>query len=71
MRQLPFPRFAASRLEQLDGRLRYPPPGSPDFDATEEELSVPSGERLSAEPCQEENAAVDGKEGAPEEQERK
>lgn len=71
LRQLPFPRFAASRLEQLDGRLRYPPPGSPDFNATEEELADSSGERLSAEPLLEETAAKDGKEDASGERERK
>jgi MscS family membrane protein len=48
-RQLPFPHFSASRLEELDGRLRYPPPGSPDIDATPEELAEAGGEPLSTE----------------------
>ena len=47
--QLPFPRLAASRIEELAGRLRYPPPGSPDFNATEEDLAEAGGEHLSAE----------------------
>jgi len=50
--QLPFPRFAASRLKQLDDRLSYPPPGSPDFNATAEELAEGGEERLSAEPAE-------------------
>ena len=48
-RQLPFPRFAASKLEQLAGKLDYPPRGSPEFNATEDELAE-GAERLSAEP---------------------
>jgi MscS family membrane protein len=46
--QLPFPRLAASRMKELAGRLKYPPPGSPDFNAPEEELADAGGERLSA-----------------------
>ncbi len=48
--RLPFPNFPADRLKRLDGRLSYPPPGSPDFNATAEELEEAGGERLSAEP---------------------
>jgi MscS family membrane protein len=47
--QLPFPRLAASRIKELAGRLKYPPPGSPDFNASEEDLAKAGGERLSAE----------------------
>ena len=46
--QLPFPRLAASRMKELAGRLKYPPPGSPDFNASEEDLAEAGGERLSA-----------------------
>lgn len=55
MRQLPFPNFAESRMEQLVGKVRYPPPGSPDFNATPDELETAGGEPLSAEPLQEES----------------
>ena len=55
--QLPFPNFAAAKLEQLDGNLNYPPRGSPDFDATERELTE-GGERLSAEPQQEQSEVL-------------
>ena len=48
--RLPFPRFPAGTLERLAGRLHYPPRGSPDFHATEEELAQAGDERLSAEP---------------------
>ena len=47
--QLPFPRLPASRIKELAGRLSYPPPGSPDFNATEEDLAEAGGEHLSAE----------------------
>ena len=53
-RQLPFPKFATSKLEQLAGKLNYPPRGSPDFNATEEELAEGT-ERLSAEPLHEQS----------------
>jgi MscS family membrane protein len=53
--QLPFPRFSASKLEQLDEKLSYPPRGSPDFAATEEELAE-GGETLSAKPLQDESS---------------
>jgi MscS family membrane protein len=53
--QLPFPNFAEARQHQLDGRLSYPPPGSPDFNATPEELEDAGGEPLSAEPLHEES----------------
>ncbi len=46
-RELPFPRFSSTALEALSGKLRYPPPGSPDYLATDEELAV-GGETLSA-----------------------
>jgi MscS family membrane protein len=48
--RLPFPRFPTDMLERLAGRLRYPPRGSPDFHASEEELAEARDERLSAEP---------------------
>lgn len=54
-RQFPFPRFAVSKLEQLRDKLHYPPTGSPDFLATEEELSE-GGEQLSAEPLNDESS---------------
>ena len=47
--RLPFPRFAAGTLERLSGTLHYPPPGSPDFNATEAQQAA-GEERLSAEP---------------------
>jgi MscS family membrane protein len=47
--RLPFPRFPAGTLERLSGTLHYPPRGSPDFNATEEEQAA-GDERLSAEP---------------------
>jgi MscS family membrane protein len=56
--QLPFPRFAAARLERLEGRLSYPPRGSPDFNASEEELSEAGDERLSADPQQDESEVL-------------
>ena len=46
-RQLPFPRFSGTALEALSGKLKYPPPGSPDYFATDEELAE-GGETLSA-----------------------
>ena len=49
--ELPFPRFSAARLKQLDGKLSYPPPGSPDFYASTEELAE-GEERLSTEPLE-------------------
>lgn len=48
--RLPFPSFAAGALDRLNGTLKYPPRGSPDFYATEEELAQAGAERLSAEP---------------------
>lgn len=57
-REYPFPKFAASRLEKLRDTLHYPPRGSPDFLATEEELSE-GGEQLSAEPVEDENQPTD------------
>jgi MscS family membrane protein len=50
--RLPFPNFTESRLKQLYGRLSYPPPGSPEFNATAEELADARSEPLSAEPLQ-------------------
>ena len=46
-RKLPFPRFSSKTLEALSGKLKYPPPGSPDYFATDEELAE-GGETLSA-----------------------
>jgi MscS family membrane protein len=56
--QLPFPRFATTRLEQLEGRLSYPPRGSPDFNASEEELAETGDERLSADAQQDDSEAL-------------
>jgi MscS family membrane protein len=53
--QLPFPNFAEARLKQLDNRVSYPPPGSPDFNATAEMLQEVGSEPLSADPFQDEN----------------
>ncbi len=52
--QLPFPNFAASKLEQIAGKLDYPPRGSPDFNATEQKLAE-GKEQLSVEPLQEQS----------------
>ena len=60
--RLPFPRFATGTLEKLNGTLKYPPRGSPDFYATEEELAQAGDERLSAEPR---DSAVPAEEDAP------
>lgn len=60
--KLPFPRFAASKLEQLDDTLSYPPDGSPDFNATKEELSE-GGESLSVGPLQGDIGEPEQKEG--------
>ncbi|MGA9252870.1 MAG: hypothetical protein WBV71_10540, partial [Roseobacter sp.] len=46
-RELPFPRFSSKALEGLSDKLKYPPPGSPDYFATDEELAE-GGETLSA-----------------------
>jgi len=50
--QLPFPRFASSKLDEFSGTLDYPQRGSPDFNATKDELAD-GHERLSAEPLEE------------------
>ncbi len=57
-REFPFPKFSATRLDQLKDSLRYPPPGSPDFLATEEELSE-GAEQLSIEPLQSDPAETE------------
>jgi MscS family membrane protein len=67
--QLPFPQFSAARRKQLDGKLSYPPPGSPDFNATKEELAE-GEERLSAEPLQAETLVPAGEERPPDKTER-
>ncbi|RYH12324.1 mechanosensitive ion channel [Tropicimonas sp. IMCC6043] len=46
--ELPFPNLPGDRQRQLDGKLSYPPPGSPDFNVTAEELEDAGGEPLSA-----------------------
>ena len=47
--QLPFPRFAPEKLDNIEGTLDYPPKGSPE--AGQEDLEAAVGaERLSAEP---------------------
>jgi hypothetical protein len=51
--------------------LSYPPPGSPDFNATAEELAEAGEERLSAEPIQEQCTSPAGEETEPNEVERK
>jgi len=68
--QLPFPRFSAARLKRLDGRLSYPPRGSPDFNATEEELTE-GDERLSTEPPMEEGPVQAEEGAAPQDADRK
>jgi len=57
-REYPFPKFAAAKLEKLRDTLHYPPRGSPDFLATEEELSE-GGEQLSAEPVEDVSEQTD------------
>ena len=57
-REYPFPKFAPSKLEKLRDTLHYPPRGSPDFRATEEELSE-GGEQLSAEPVEDQIEAIE------------
>lgn len=69
--QLPFPNFAEARQKQLDGRLNYPPPGSPEFNATAEQLSDAGSERLSAEPLPSESEPPADEEEAPEKLENK
>lgn len=49
-RKLPFPRFDAGRIAQLQDTIKYPPPGSSNFSATAEELAE-GGETLSAAPA--------------------
>jgi MscS family membrane protein len=51
--RLPFPIFAADKLEAIKDKLAYPPQGSPDFD-TGEETTREVREQLSAEPASEE-----------------
>lgn len=46
-RELPFPRFSERMLRSLRGRVQYPPRGSPDYLAKDDELKD-GGERLSA-----------------------
>ncbi|WP_299482207.1 mechanosensitive ion channel family protein [uncultured Roseibium sp.] len=46
-RELPFPNFSAKERERLEESLRYPPPGSPEFNGPDEEL-IAVEERLSA-----------------------
>jgi MscS family membrane protein len=53
-RELPFPKFADATLEKFASKIDYPPRGSPDFNATEEELAEGS-EPLSADPITEES----------------
>jgi MscS family membrane protein len=56
--RLPFPRFPAGILERLAGTLNYPPRGSPDFNASAEELAQAGDERLSAAPEAPENTQM-------------
>lgn len=58
-REYPFPKFAPSKLEKLRDTLHYPPRGSPDFFATDEELSE-GGEQLSAEPEEDQDNTTEG-----------
>ncbi len=69
--QFPFPNFAESRLAQLDNRLHYPPAGSPDFNATPEELEDAGREPLSAELLEDESESSDFDIEASDEIERK
>ncbi|MEM1362770.1 MAG: mechanosensitive ion channel family protein [Pseudomonadota bacterium] len=39
-RKLPFPRFASGELQKVEGTLFYPPRGSPDFLADEEDMAA-------------------------------
>jgi MscS family membrane protein len=50
-RELPFPRFSDKKVEQMRDKLKYPPPGSPDYLASDEELSE-GGEQLSSGPIE-------------------
>lgn len=47
-KQFPFPQFSAGKMEELEGTLKYPPPGSPDENLVDEEGFLDS-ENLSAE----------------------
>ena len=47
-RELPFPNFSPKYRERMENSLRYPPPGSPEFNGPDEELAAVE-ERLSAE----------------------
>jgi MscS family membrane protein len=61
--RLPFPRFPEGMLERITGTLSYPPRGSPDFHASEEEIARPGSEPLSTvppEPAPREDAAKAG-----------
>jgi MscS family membrane protein len=51
-----FPALPGRNAGRLSGTLHYPPRGSPDFNATEEEQAA-GDERLSAEPQQRPEAA--------------
>jgi MscS family membrane protein len=61
--QLPFPRFAAAKLKQVDGRLDYPPHGSPDFNAAEQDFEE-GEERLSVEPVKKDSSNPEGGEAS-------
>ncbi|WP_146348400.1 mechanosensitive ion channel family protein [Phaeobacter marinintestinus] len=50
-RELPFPRFSSAALERFSGKVKYPPPGSPDYFATDEDFAE-GGEMLSADQSQ-------------------
>ena len=73
--ELPFPRFSSARLEEIENTLSYPPQGSPEYYAMDEDYAETS-ERLSVEEPEEteEPAATeaelprkshDGKEASP------
>ena len=64
--QLPFPNFPSSRIDEIEDTLSYPPAGSPDFYATDEELSK-GGERLSAAEPPENQEPSQGETPSPEE----
>ena len=64
--ELPFPRFSAKKVVALSGKIKYPPAGSPDYFATDEELAE-GGETLSADetPLTTSEKTTDGTDGKP------
>ena len=67
--RFPFPDFTQEQVEQLDGILPYPPPGSPFRDPTREESADANGDPVSkeffesgTEPPEPDSDAMDGRE---------